>query len=69
MVPIYEMRKLRLSRGNDTSKDMWLFSGQAGIGTWVFQVSNVPPASNVSPGWSQCSLGPGGWRLARRGAR
>lgn len=43
MVPIYEMRKLRLSRGNDTSKDMWLFSGQAGIGTWVFQVSNVPP--------------------------
>lgn len=37
------MRKLRLGRGNDTSKDMGLFSDQAGVGTWVFQVSNVPP--------------------------
>lgn len=33
----------RLSQGNDTSKDMWLLSDQAEIGTWVFQVSNVPP--------------------------
>lgn len=40
--PIYQKRKLRLSWGNDTSKNIQLLSDHAGIRTWVFQVSIVP---------------------------
>lgn len=40
---IYQMRKLRLSWGSDTSENIRLLSDHAGIRTWVFQVSIVPP--------------------------